>query len=300
MITLEAMVTRLERGEEKEEAAAFAYRSTAYPRLAGTLIPIAGFVPIGFARSVAGEYTFSIFAVVAIALIASWGVAAMFAPMLGVWMLKKPKMKQSEEPGRMMRAFRGLVAAAMRFRWITIIVTLAVFATALYCMRFVPQQFFLASDRPELLVDLQFKENSSIYASETASAELDKLLKTDPDVDHWTTYVGQGAVRFYLPLNVQLPNDFFAQAVVVTKGLAERERVKARLEHALANATTGRCRSRLPARARSASRLAASVSRERTRHGTGAPDRVAGVGARRLSRGGSERQLQLDGSGADG
>ena len=239
MITLEAMVTRLERGEEKEEAAAFAYRSTAYPRLAGTLITIAGFVPIGFARSAAGEYTFSIFAVVAIALIASWGVTAMFAPMLGVWMLKKPKMKHSEEPGRMMRAFRGLVAAAMRFRWITIIVTLAVFATALYCMRFVPQQFFPASDRPELLVDLQLKENGSIYASETASAELNKLLKTDPDVDHWTTYVGQGAVRFYLPLNVQLPNDFFAQAVVVTRGLAERERVKARLEHALATQQPG-------------------------------------------------------------
>ena len=191
-------------------------------------------MPIGFARSAAGEYTFSIFAVVAIALIASWGVAAVFAPMLGVWMLKKPKTTHAEEPGLMMRVFRGVVTAAMRFRWITIVVTLAVFATALCGMRFVPQQFFPASDRPELLVDLQLQENGSIYASEKASAELDRLLKADPDVDHWTTYVGQGAVRFYLPLNVQLPNDFFAQAVVVTKGLSERERVKARLEQALA------------------------------------------------------------------
>ena len=101
-------------------------------------------------------------------------------------------------------------------------------------MRFVPQQFFPSSDRPELLVDLQLPQNASIYATEDVSARLDELLKGDQDVDHWSTYVGQGAVRFYLPLNVQLPNDFFAQAVVVTKGLEQRERVKARLEQALA------------------------------------------------------------------
>ena len=101
-------------------------------------------------------------------------------------------------------------------------------------MRFVPQQFFPSSDRPELLVDLQLPENASIYATKGVSARVDKLLTGDPDVDHWSTYVGQGAVRFYLPLNVQLPNDFFAQAVVVTKGLQQRERVKAKLERALA------------------------------------------------------------------
>ena len=122
----------------------------------------------------------------------------------------------------------------MRARWVTILVTLGLFGAALYGMRFVPQQFFPSSDRPELLVDLQLPENASIYATEDVSARLDKLLKGDQDVDHWSTYVGQGAVRFYLPLNVQLPNDFFAQAVVVTKGLEQRERVKARLEQALA------------------------------------------------------------------
>ena len=122
----------------------------------------------------------------------------------------------------------------MRARWVTIGATLALFAAALLGMRFVPQQFFPASDRPELLVDLQLPENASIAATREASARLDKLLKGDPDVDHWSSYVGQGAVRFYLPLNVQLPNDFFTQAVVVTKGLKERERVKAKLERALA------------------------------------------------------------------
>jgi multidrug efflux pump subunit AcrB len=123
----------------------------------------------------------------------------------------------------------------MRARWATVIVTLCLFGAALYGMRFVPQQFFPASDRPELLLDLQLPENASIYATKDASARLDELLKGDQDVDHWSTYVGQGAVRFYLPLNVQPPNDFFAQTVVVTKGLKERERVKARLEQALAN-----------------------------------------------------------------
>ncbi len=269
MITVEMMVTRLEHGDDKEHAATFAYTSTAFPMLTGTLVTVAGFVPIGFARSAAGEYTFSIFAVVAIALIVSWVVAVLFAPLLGVWILKKPRAAHTgepgpikrmlarflppamrgrpiaplpekpreahpEEPGPIMRHFRRYLALAMRARWVTVLVTLGLFAAGLYGMRFVPQQFFPASDRPELLVDLQLPENASIYATKDVAARIDKLLKGDQDVDHWSTYVGQGAVRFYLPLNVQLPNDFFAQAVVVTKGLAQRERVKARLEQALA------------------------------------------------------------------
>jgi multidrug efflux pump subunit AcrB len=234
MITVESMVTRLDHGDDKESAATFAYSSTALPRLAGTLVTVAGFVPIGFARSAAGEYTFSIFAVVTIALIASWIVAAVFAPLLGVWILKKPKVAHSGEPGPILRRFRPILELAMRARWATILVTLGLFGAALYGVRFVPQQFFPASDRPELLVDLQLPQNASIYAIENVSARVDKLLQGDQDVDHWSTYAGQGAVRFYLPLNVQLPNDFFAQAVVVTKGLEQRERVKAKLEHALA------------------------------------------------------------------
>ena len=234
MITVESMVTRLDRGDEKDQAATFAYGSTALPRLAGTLVTVAAFVPIGFAHSAAGEYTFSIFAVVGIALIASWCVAALFTPMLGVWILKKPKTAHAEARGPVMRAFLEFLALAMRARWITIGATLALFVAAVLGIRFVPQQFFPASDRPELLVDLQLPENASIAATKDASARLDKFLKDDPDVDHWSSYVGQGAVRFYLPLNVQLPNDFFTQAVVVTKGLKERERVKAKLERALA------------------------------------------------------------------
>jgi multidrug efflux pump len=228
------MVTRLEHGDDKEHAATFAYTSTAFPMLTGTLVTVAGFVPIGFARSAAGEYTFSIFAVVAIALIISWVVAVLFAPLLGVWILKRPRAAHSGEPGPIMRAFRRLLLLAMRARWITVLLTLALFAASLYGTRLVPQQFFPSSDRPELMVDLQLPQNSSIYATRDISAMLDQLLRSDQDVDHWSTYVGQGAVRFYLPLDVQLPNDSFAQAVVVTKGLEQRERVKARLEEALA------------------------------------------------------------------
>ncbi|MDI4662999.1 efflux RND transporter permease subunit [Xanthobacter autotrophicus] len=235
MITVETMVTRLERGDDKQRAASFAFTSTAVPMLTGTLVTVAGFVPIGFAHSAAGEYTFSIFAVVAIALIASWIVAVLFAPLLGVWILKKPRTAHSEEPGPILRRFRRLLLLAMRARWATVLVTLGLFGAALYGMRFVPQQFFPPSDRPELLVDLQLPDNASISAAREVSARLDRLLEGDQDVEHWSTYVGQGAVRFYLPLNVQLPNDFFAQHVIVTKGLEQRERVKAKLEHALAS-----------------------------------------------------------------
>ena len=195
---------------------------------------IAGFVPIGFAHSAAGEYTFSIFAVVAIALITSWVVAVLFAPLLGVWILKKPRTTHSDEPGPIMRTFRRFLELAMRARWVTVLVTLGLFGAALYGMHLVPQQFFPSSDRPELLVDLQLPENASIYATQDVSARVDQLLKGDPDVDHWSTYVGQGAVRFYLPLNVQLPTTSSPRLVVVTKGLPQRERVKAKLEQALA------------------------------------------------------------------
>jgi multidrug efflux pump len=159
----------------------------------------------------------------------------LFSPLLGIWVLKKPKVARSEEPGPILRAFRRFLELAMHWRWITLLVTLAVCGLSVVGMRYVPQQFFPSSDRPELLVDLQLPENASIYATRDVTARFDALIKGDPDVEHWSTYVGEGAVRFYLPLNVQLANDFFAQAVVVTKGLEQRERVKAKLEKALAS-----------------------------------------------------------------
>jgi multidrug efflux pump subunit AcrB len=178
----------------------------------------------------AGEYTFSLFAVVMIALLTSWVVAVIFSPLIGVALLKTPNTPHERGPGLTMRVFRATLRRLMRWRWITIAATLIIFALAVAGVRFVPQQFFPSSDRPELLVDVKLPENASIYASDAAAAQLEQELKGDPDVDHWSFYVGRGAVRFYLPLDVQLPNDFFAQAVVVAKSVAARDRLKARIE----------------------------------------------------------------------
>jgi multidrug efflux pump len=232
MISVESMITKLEEGWDALRAATFAYTSTAFPMLTGTLVTVVGFVPVGFARSTAGEYTFSLFAVVAIALTASWFVAVIFAPVLGVSILPAT-LRRTSGPGRMMQGFRSVVTLAMRARYVTIAIALVLFGASAVGVFFVPRQFFPASDRPELLVDLQLPQNSSMYATEVEATKLDQLLKGDPDVDHWTTYVGRGALRFYLPLNVQLGNNSFAQLVVVTKNLRARERVRDRLEQTL-------------------------------------------------------------------
>ncbi|TCI00239.1 efflux RND transporter permease subunit [Roseococcus sp. SYP-B2431] len=237
MTTVDAMIRRLGVGDTKEQAATFAYRTLAAPMLTGTLVTIAGFVPIGFAASAAGEYTFSIFAVVGIALIVSWFVAVLFAPLIGLVILKAPKPKVFDRPekvGLMMRLYTGLLLGAMRRKLVTIPLTFAIFILAIFAIRFVPQQFFPASDRTELVVDLTLPQNASIFASSDLSARLDAALMDDPDVERWSTYVGRGAIRFYLPLNVQLPNPFFAQLVVVAKDLQGRDRLRDRLEHKLA------------------------------------------------------------------
>ncbi|HEY8008807.1 MAG TPA: efflux RND transporter permease subunit [Methylocella sp.] len=234
MTTVDVMTSRLAAGDSKAQSATFAYRTLAFPMLTGSFVTAAGFVPIGFARSAAGEYTFSIFAVVSIALIVSWFVAVLFAPLMGVWLLKKPETKEPAQQSMILRIFRTVLVGAMRMRWLTIAVTLACFTASLLALPYVPRQFFPASDRPELVVDLTLPQNASIYASDQAAAKLDAILKDDPDVASWSTYVGRGAIRFYLPLNVQLANDFFSQAVVVAKNVAARERLHARLEKTLA------------------------------------------------------------------
>ena len=239
MTTIDVMTSRMAAGDAKEKAATFAYDSLAFPMLTGSFVTAAGFVPIGFARSSAGEYTFSIFAVVSIALIVSWFVAVLYAPLLGVWLLKAPEKKEQVKPNRILAVFRPLLLKAMRWRWITIAITLACFVISLLALPLVPRQFFPASDRPELVVDLTSPQNASIFASDQAATKLDTLLKDNPDVASWSTYIGRGAIRFYLPLNVQLNNDFFAQAVVVAKDVAARKRLQAALEKKLAEELPG-------------------------------------------------------------
>ncbi len=234
MTTTDAMLSRLMAGDGKEEAAKFAFRNYAFAMLAGSFVTIAGFVPVGFAQSSAGEYTFSLFAVVAIALLVSWLVAVIFAPLVGLAILKPPaKQAADAEPPRIVRWYRDFLTLALRMRWATIGITLALFVASFLLLPLIPRQFFPSSDRPELLVDLTLPQNASIEASENAVKQLDALLTGDPDVLHWSSYVGRGAIRFYLPLNVQLPNEFFSQAVVVARDLGARERLRAKLEKAL-------------------------------------------------------------------
>ncbi len=234
MITVEMMVTRLEMGDSREQAATYAYTSTAFPMLTGTLVTVAGFVPIGLNASSAGEYTFTLFAVIAVAMLVSWVVAVLFAPVIGVHILSD-KIKKHEEkpPGRVARAFTGSMFWAMRNRWLTIIITIALFATALFCMRFVQNQFFPSSDRPEILLDLNLPQNASINETRKAVDRLEATLKDDPDIVRWSTYIGQGAVRFYLPLDQQLENPYYAQLGIVSKGLEERGALMDRLKKRL-------------------------------------------------------------------
>lgn len=234
MTTTDATMSRLAAGDPKEIAATYAYKQYAIAMLAGTFVTIAGFVPIGFAASSAGEYTFSLFAVVSIALIVSWIVAVVFAPVLGVAILKVPAKTGNAPPGGVVAAFRGLLDTAIRFRWITIAATVGLFVVSVLALPLVPRQFFPASDRTELLVDLRLPQGASMQASKTVSARFDAMLKGDADVERWSTYVGRGAIRFYLPLNAQLPNEFFSQVVIVAKDVEARERLHKRLEANLA------------------------------------------------------------------
>jgi len=236
MIAVEMMISRMEEGYDRIAAATHAYASTAFPMLNGTLVTIAGFVPVGFASSGAGEYCFSLFAVVGIALIASWVVAVLFTPLTGVAILPARMEKHGGHgASRLSGGFRVVLEGAMRLKWWVLAGTAGLFALSVVAMGFVTQEFFPKSDRPEVMVDLTLPRTASIKATEAVVARVETLLAADPDIDHWSFYVGQGAVRFYLPLDTQLSNDFFAQAVVVTKGHAVRQQVIDRLEAALAS-----------------------------------------------------------------
>ncbi|TJX02234.1 MAG: efflux RND transporter permease subunit, partial [Mesorhizobium sp.] len=236
MIAVEMMISKMEEGYDRISAATYAYTSTAFPMLTGTLVTIAGFVPVGFAKSGAGEYCFSLFAVVGIALIVSWVVAVLFTPLTGVVLLpERIKGHGSHQPSRLARGFRVLLETAMRAKWLVLSATAGLFALSVVAMGFVGQEFFPKSDRPEIMVDLTLPQTASIKATDEVVGRVEKLLAADPDIEHWSFYVGQGAVRFYLPLDAQLANDSFAQAVVVTKGHAVRQAVIDRLEKSLSS-----------------------------------------------------------------
>ncbi len=180
MITVEMMVARLEAGDSKNTAATFAYTSTAFPMLTGTLVTVAGFLPIGFNASAAGEYTFSLFVVIAVSLLVSWIVAVLFAPVVGVTVLPAAMRRHAERPARLMTLFRTALVAAMQWRWITIGVTVAALALSVFGLRFVQQQFFPSSDRPEILVDMTLPQTSSIAETRRQMDKFEARLQGRP------------------------------------------------------------------------------------------------------------------------
>jgi len=240
MITVEMMVSRLERGDKLRDAATFAYHSTAFPMLTGTLVTVAGFIPIGFNGSSAGEYTYSLFVVIAAALLVSWLVAVLFAPLLGVTLLPKA-LKGHEEghEGRLTRGFGALLSVAMRGRWLTVGICVGLLAVAGAGLGLVQQQFFPSADRPDLLVDMTLPASSTVAETRKQMDRFEASLSGDPAIKHWSSYVGQGAVRYYLPLDQQLPNDFFGQIVIETDSLAQRDQVAAKLRKIVEQQFTG-------------------------------------------------------------
>ncbi len=240
MITVEMMVSRLERGDDLRTAATFAFTSTAFPMLTGTLVTVAGFIPIGFNGSSAGEYTYSLFVVIAVSLLVSWVVAVLFAPLIGVKLLPKTlKHHDPTRPGLVARVFARMLEGAMRWRWITVGGCIALLAASIVGMSHVQQQFFPAADRPELLVDMTLPQNSTIVNTRDQMDRFERELARDPGVASWSSYVGEGAIRFYLPLDQQLENSFFGQIVVVTKSITVRDEVAARLRAIAAKGFVG-------------------------------------------------------------
>ena len=251
IIAVEMMVVKMEQGWDRMRAAAFAWESTAFPMLTGTLVTAAGFLPVGFANSSVGEYAGGIFWVVAIALVMSWIVAVTFTPYIGVKLLSKNLARHAhadphaiyETP--LYNGLRGIVRTCVRWRGVTVLTTVAIFAASIVAFGNVQQQFFPLSERPELFFQMRLPEGTAIGTTTATARKAEALLGEDPDIATHTTYIGQGSPRFWLGLNPQLPNEAFAEIVVVAKDTAARERIKTRLEQAISDGALNEARVRV-------------------------------------------------------
>ena len=256
IIAVEMMMVKMEQGMERVKAASFAYVSTAFPMLSGTLVTAAGFLPIATAHSTTGEYTRSIFQVVTIALLVSWVAAVIVIPYLGFKLLPDHHTATPANTKRSGRwstlihfhdwfhahtqafyvRFRQVVEWCVRRRGFVLIATLATFIVAMMGFQLVPQQFFPDSTRVELLVDLKLPEGASLTATEAQVHRMEKLLDTHrDDIENYVSYVGTGSPRFYLPLDQQMPSPSFAQFVITTRGIKQREHLRGKLIDAFAN-----------------------------------------------------------------
>ncbi|TMJ41843.1 MAG: efflux RND transporter permease subunit [Alphaproteobacteria bacterium] len=251
IIAIEMMVVKMEQGWDRARAATFAWTSTAFPMLTGTLVTAAGFLPVGFARSSSGEYAGGIFWVVGLALIASWIVAVVFTPYLGLKLLPDfTKRGHHQDPEaiydtRLYRRLRALIELCLRWRVTVVLITLTMFAVSLAGFGLVQQQFFPTSTRSELFFEMRLPEGTAIGVTDATARKAEGLLGGDPDIATYTTYVGQGSPRFWLGLNPVLPNANFAQIVIVTKDLEARERVRTRLDKAVADGALPEARVRI-------------------------------------------------------
>lgn len=235
IIAVEMMAIKMEQGYDRLKAASFAWTSTAFPMLTGTLITAAGFLPIATAQSSTGEYTRSIFQVVTIALIASWIAAVMFVPYLGDRLLPDLAKRHAAKHGShapdpyatpFYKRVRALVGWCVRHRKTVIVATVGLFVLSVVMFKFVPQQFFPASGRLELMVDLKLAEGSSLVNTGEQVKRLEQMLKGHEGIDNYVAYVGTGSPRFYLPLDQQLPAPSFAQFVVLTRSIEDREALR--------------------------------------------------------------------------
>ena len=258
IIAVEMMAIKMEQGYSRLKAAGFAWQTTAFPMLTGTLITAAGFLPIATAQSGTGEYTRSIFQVVTIALIVSWIAAVLFVPYLGekllpdftkqqqkaAWYLRLwARLRKQPEPvveahgthhdpyqSRFYQSFRNVVEICITYRKTVIAITVGIFVLSVAMFKLVPQQFFPPSNRAEILVDLKLEEGASLTATEQAVHKVEQFLSKQKGIDNYVAYVGTGSPRFYLPLDQQLPQASFAQFVVLASSLDDRDEIRRSLE----------------------------------------------------------------------
>src|SRR5881275_762660 len=249
IIAIETMVVKMEEGYERTRAAAYAWSHTAAPMLAGTLVTAIGFMPNGFAKSTAGEYTRNMFWIVGIALIASWVVAVVFTPYLGVKLL--PNIAEREGGHGAIydtphyNRFRRVLGFVIRRKWLVAGSVIGVFVVAILGMGTVKKQFFPSSDRPEVLVEVQMAYGTSIEQTSATTAKVEAWLAKQPEAKTVTTYVGQGAPRFYLAMSPELPDPSFAKIVVLTENEEAREALKLRLRQVVADGLAPEARVRV-------------------------------------------------------
>lgn len=238
IIAIEMMVVKMEEGYDRVKASAYAWSHTAAPMLAGTLVTVVGFMPNGFAQSTAGEYTSNMFWIVGIALIASWVVAVVFTPYLGVKMLPEIKTVAGGHAAiyntRHYNRFRRLLTRVIARKWIVAGAVIAIFTVAILGMGLVKKQFFPTSDRPEVLVEVQLPYGTAIEQTSATTAKIEALLQQQPEAKIVTSYIGQGSPRFYLAMAPELPDPSFAKIVVLTDSQEAREALKFRLRDAAA------------------------------------------------------------------